>query len=1006
MAARPTRNPVYLTLLDRSISPPTLVKQFCSDDGPKELGRAAKSDPAAHDPTSGKFRSNDTRVMSSTHARITWDERNYAFIEDLDSTNGTTVGRDGEPSHLLTPGASYRLFDGDVLTFGRQVNERRSGQPICRPVVVVAGISDHSALPPTPANAQASLFDHNYPNMPRCRSGTLDQEEASRGTSTSKYNVDADDLPVLAEEDELEEHSTMQLPASRQKSDSSIKRGFGLSEEDLLASASQDEYDESDVMSLSLDIPVSDASHEAFTKSERSWKAADDDINKDDEQMSTVSHQAAIRTSDACSLAGDNPTTIKPTSSEAEPLELTNAEDGQEFGGIRDSTSGWREFIKEASPEDQRTAFDARSPFGSPELVESMPLSVINATDEFSPTPPPALARLPSPVSPNELPAARAQAITSKPIHKRLVDQLKPRNKPLRRLFPDSDDSASDDEMAANKLAAAIALISSPEARNKPHMPALVAQAVDKDEDSSNEDAAPTKKKLDAPADFFSPPVGRPMPFTPSRFNQDLAKDDNDDDIDSQASHLPSPQLSAGSNSDFDHVPQELAAVDGNDWSVSLGSYSEEGVAIEMPRAAGKVASPEQEQRLKSATPVPVSPILYFEFAFSNEEKGPKDWLDFARPVCSEDSEDDEQVAPVAKKTDPVSPAAKRVQAFLEEQIDEECFIRAAEQGAKLLESDEENPVAAEEPQHVSPPSSPFKAVHQYHVREYTKELEHDEVLVKAAEEMPVASEVEKSKTNEEEGISSDGEAASDIAFEVDEEELDLDAVEVDFDEVDEDEEELDLDEVDLDFDEMDTDEEVDSDGASWTEDPSLGDGALDRPWLEIHEALVDEVVRIGAEMDQFARRNGAEEVEKVMSEGSVVDDSVDENKASELSVVDKYFGQRNAQGIHEPREKVFSNAYASSSGSAEIAPSSPSRKRRLSETDLEQDDQELKLTPHKVNVETPPTTVEVIPIPAPALGSKRRRLNLHIKTFAVGFLTGMIGAVAGLGAIGAAMEE
>ncbi|GAA5889149.1 hypothetical protein JCM5296_007179 [Sporobolomyces johnsonii] len=983
-------DPVYLTLSDPSTDPPTLTKQFSSDDGPKELGRAAKSDLAARDPTSGKFRSNDTRVMSSIHARITWDERNYAFIEDLDSTNGTTVGRDGEPSHLLTPGALYRLFDGDVLTFGRQVNERRSGQPICRPVVLVAGISDRSALRPTPANAQASLFDYHYPNMPLYHSRSLTEREASRGSSTINVNVKADDWLVLAEDDEPEEHSTMQLPASKQKLDSSIKRGFGLSEEDLLASASQDESDESDVMSLSPDIPVNDASHKALIKSEGSWEDDDDGItdDEDDERMSTVSHQAAIRTSDACCLAGDNPLTMEPTYPRAEPLEFTTAEDGQASAGMSEPASAWREFIHEASPGHERTAFDARSPLGSPELVENAPLSILNSKADFSPSPPPALARLPSPVSPDDLPAARAQTVPCNPVRKRLVDQLKPRNKPLGRLFRVSDDSASEDEMPANKLAAAIALISSPEARTKSAIPAPVAQALEDDEGSSNEDEAPKKKVLEATADLFFPARGRPTPFLPAKIMQDLAKYDSDDDIESQASHLPSPQLSAQSDSEFDHVRQEPASADGYYSAVPFDLLSEGVVAVEMPRAPGKVA-------LKSATPVPVSPILHLDFAVANEGEKPKDEVYFARPVCGEDSKDDGEVAPVTKNTDLVSPATKRVQVFLEEQVDEECFIRAAEQGAKLLES-EEDPAAAKEQHHLSPPSSPFKAVHRHQVREYTKELEHHEMLVKAAEETSIASEVAESDASEEEGISSDEEAASDVAFDVDEEDLDFDEVEVDFDEVDEDEEV------------EDAADEVDSDGMSWVDDASLSEEPLDRPWLAIsHEEFVDGLVHAHATLDQFARRNAAAEVEKVMSEGSVIDDSGEENKASKLSVTDNYVDQLGAaQIIHERREKLFQHAYSSSSVAAEVAPSSPSRKRRLSETDLEHDDQELEVTPHKTDVEMPATAVEVVPAPAPATAPKRRRLNLHIKTFAVGLLTGVIGAVAGLSALGAAMEE
>jgi len=107
----------------------------------------------------------------------------------------------------------------------------------------------------------------------------------------------------------------------------------------------------------------------------------------------------------------------------------------------------------------------------------------------------------------------------------------------------------------------------------------------------------------------------------------------------------------------------------------------------------------------------------------------------------------------------------------------------------------------------------------------------------------------------------------------------------------------------------------------------------------------------------------------------------------------------------------------------------SPSRKRRLSDTDLEAADKMPELVKHvntfesslpigvaksaqtdfsfpaststsTVAVGTEPAVVAVAPL------LKRRRLDLPYKSFALGVVTGVVGAIAGLSALGSALES
>jgi pSer/pThr/pTyr-binding forkhead associated (FHA) protein len=89
---------MYLTLSQPSEVKP--FKEFAKSLTPVVIGRASKNDPKALDPTSGKMRTEQTKVMSSDHARITW-EGEHAFIEDNGSTNGVFIRSGGNESQKL-----------------------------------------------------------------------------------------------------------------------------------------------------------------------------------------------------------------------------------------------------------------------------------------------------------------------------------------------------------------------------------------------------------------------------------------------------------------------------------------------------------------------------------------------------------------------------------------------------------------------------------------------------------------------------------------------------------------------------------------------------------------------------------------------------------------------------------------------------------------------------------------------------------------------------------------
>lgn len=102
---------IILTLTD--LTTLNIIKEFNSLQNSIPLGRGGKSNNFCQLKSNGLFRvdsnsnGTSTKVMSQKHALISWD-KSYAFLTDVGSTNGTTIKRDGEISHLISD-VAYRV---------------------------------------------------------------------------------------------------------------------------------------------------------------------------------------------------------------------------------------------------------------------------------------------------------------------------------------------------------------------------------------------------------------------------------------------------------------------------------------------------------------------------------------------------------------------------------------------------------------------------------------------------------------------------------------------------------------------------------------------------------------------------------------------------------------------------------------------------------------------------------------------------------------------------------
>ena len=148
----------FLALSLTDVSTGTICKYFTSlqaDSIP--LGRGARANDDCQLPTSGLFRSSQTKCMSQKHAELSWDKGQYAFLKDVGSTNGTFVEREGAEAWKLKAGIPYRvspvlsrslarqvgcagadqvdrqLKDGDKITFGKIMNSPDGNSAFPRP---------------------------------------------------------------------------------------------------------------------------------------------------------------------------------------------------------------------------------------------------------------------------------------------------------------------------------------------------------------------------------------------------------------------------------------------------------------------------------------------------------------------------------------------------------------------------------------------------------------------------------------------------------------------------------------------------------------------------------------------------------------------------------------------------------------------------------------------------------------------------------------------------------
>ncbi|GAA5838408.1 hypothetical protein JCM9279_003234 [Rhodotorula babjevae] len=248
---------MYLILSDPSTSPSVPVKQFDGDAaGPLILGRGSKSDASALDPASPKFRTSATKVMSSMHAKLHW-EGEYAFLTDLGATNGTFLVRDGD-QQKLKPDVPYRLFSDDRIIFGRPVTQRSHGSSpiVSQPLTLVAKLQSSPVLavqrkpdqvadsPIRTALARGNTVTEGSWRVDSYEPSDSDGEQAGSFEAADKYESPRPKSSRRVSFAGLSRSSSIgddtmrvgQHDVEMTSSPSSSKRGFGLSEEDLLSS--------------------------------------------------------------------------------------------------------------------------------------------------------------------------------------------------------------------------------------------------------------------------------------------------------------------------------------------------------------------------------------------------------------------------------------------------------------------------------------------------------------------------------------------------------------------------------------------------------------------------------------------------------------------------------------------------------------------------------------------------------------------------------------------------
>ncbi|GAA5899299.1 uncharacterized protein JCM6883_005175 [Sporobolomyces salmoneus] len=227
----------FLNLSDVSTTPPTLVKRWSSQQGALLIGRGRKDqEKEAQDPSTPFFRSEKTKVMSSSDATLVWRNGN-PLLADSHSTNKTFVN-----GQELSPGHSHTIVDGDEITFGRKVvSSRHHNGESGEPLVLLAEVSRSTS----PLHRQLSLSPSASPeeDSNHCIRREKDSTDEDEGGSLA-YTCEDEELDVLdrsSDRIEDEDNAPESTLAPRPLSSQIKKYGFGLSQEDLLANSSEEE---------------------------------------------------------------------------------------------------------------------------------------------------------------------------------------------------------------------------------------------------------------------------------------------------------------------------------------------------------------------------------------------------------------------------------------------------------------------------------------------------------------------------------------------------------------------------------------------------------------------------------------------------------------------------------------------------------------------------------------------------------------------------------------------
>ncbi|GAA5866306.1 hypothetical protein JCM3774_006611 [Rhodotorula dairenensis] len=139
---------MYLSFAVPGSGPGVILKQYARSQGELSLGRAAKSDSSATALDSPKFRSDRTRVMSSKHAKIAWSG-DTPTITDVGSTNGVRIRQHDDPTCLYEckVDVAYRINSGDVVIFGKPIQDPDQGDVMCQPLELVAQVKPEPTVP-------------------------------------------------------------------------------------------------------------------------------------------------------------------------------------------------------------------------------------------------------------------------------------------------------------------------------------------------------------------------------------------------------------------------------------------------------------------------------------------------------------------------------------------------------------------------------------------------------------------------------------------------------------------------------------------------------------------------------------------------------------------------------------------------------------------------------------------------------------------------------------------